>query len=147
VGNLYEYFSAADDEEAAAALGRKGWTQDRGARTLAVKGIDPAVQIGRLEELLTGRPYAQITADPRFARRIGPSWADRGVVTLTDTLTRALAAGEESDLAQVTVDWSQIAEFDGQADPMDLAEFLFELSAIAARASERGHRLYCRWSR
>ena len=33
--------------------------------TLSVKGIDPLVQLGTLEEVLTGRSYDEIVEDPR----------------------------------------------------------------------------------
>lgn len=38
--------------------------------TLSVKGIDPVVQLGTLEELLTGRPYDEVVDDPRSGHNL-----------------------------------------------------------------------------
>jgi hypothetical protein len=145
---LYDYFSAADDEAAVTALDPEvWWADDVGFDSLFTKGIDPAAQMVALEHLLTGRPPEEVLANPRSALMLAlvPDEGELCVVTLTDTLADALAATDEARLREVAVPWSQAEEFDGQADPHNLANFLTELSALARRAAERRHRLYCRW--
>lgn len=112
--------------------------------TLSVKGIDPLVQLGTLEEVLTGRAYDDIVADPRSMEVLASRDGGEGlVVTITDSLAAALVTASDERLVEVAVPWSQTEEFWGQADPTDLAEFLREFAALARRAGEAGHRLYC----
>ncbi|SEG69180.1 hypothetical protein SAMN04489712_10958 [Thermomonospora echinospora] len=143
---LYDYFAAADDGEAASVLGRRGGPDGSGFDSVVTKGIDPAVHMGTLEELLTGRPLREVFADPRSARPVGPvpRAGEPGVVTLTDSLARALATVDGAMIAETAVHWSESEEFHGEADPLDLAEFLMDLAEVARRAAGRGHRLYCR---
>jgi hypothetical protein len=112
--------------------------------TVSAGGIDPVVMMGTLEELLTGRPYDEVTNDPRSGHIV--AIRDEGqllVVALTDALSRALAAASPQRLADVAVPWAAIEEFGGQADPHDLAMVLNELSGLAGRAQAKGERLYC----
>jgi hypothetical protein len=149
MGNLYDYFAAADDEAAASAFDLVGGPAAGGFDTVPLKGIDPAVQMGTLEELLTGRPYDAIIEDPRQGadvRTAGEEVAEHGVITLTDTLAAALADADRRRLAEVAEPWSETEEFWGDADPDILADALWELAGLAGRARDRGHRLYCRWS-
>lgn len=112
--------------------------------TISVKGIDPVVQLGTLEELLTGRPYDEVVEDPRSGHAVeSKDGGERLVLTLTDILVRALAASDEDELRRIAEPWSQTEEFWGDADPDDLAEFLADLSGLARRAQAKGHRLYC----
>jgi hypothetical protein len=97
MGVLYDYFAAASDERAAAAIDLTGgpggampidpklvaamragdrealkrlttpqarWSE-YGLQVLQVKGVDPVVQLGMLEELLTGVGFDDIIAGPR----------------------------------------------------------------------------------
>ena len=113
--------------------------------TVSVRGIDPLVQLGTLEELLTGRPYDEAVADPRSG--VNPLASKDGgevlVAPLTDSLTSALANADGELLEQVARPWSETEEFWGAADPSDLGEFLKELAALASRAEATGQRLYC----
>lgn len=112
--------------------------------TVSAGGIDPVVMMGTLEELLTGRPYDEVTNDPRSGHIV--AIRDEGqllVVALTDALSRALAAASPQRLADVAVLWAATEEFGGQADPHDLAIVLNELSGLAGRAQAKGERLYC----
>ena len=112
--------------------------------TLAVKGIDPLVQLGTLEELLTGRPYDDVVEDPRSGKDLASrNGGEVLVLTITDTLTAALLSASDERLAGVAVPWSQTEEFWGQGDPADLADFLRDLAALARRADAAGHKLYC----
>lgn len=112
--------------------------------TVSVKGIDPVVQLGTLEELITGRAFDDILDDPRSGHTV--AMRDEGellVVTLTDSLSKALAGVDDDVFEQVAVPWSESEEFFGAADPRDLADFLKDLSAMARRAEAAGQSLYC----
>jgi len=65
------------------------------------------------------------------------------VLTLTDSLSAALANASNDFLEQVAGPWSETEEFWDAADPRVLADFLKELSGLARRAAESRNRLYC----
>lgn len=113
-------------------------------RTVSVKGIDPVVQLGTLEELLTGQPYDDVVEDPRSGHDVAVrDGGERMVVTITDALTSALAGATDDALEQVAVPWSETEEFWNAADPSDLAAFLKELAELAREAAANALRLYC----
>ena len=165
MGVLFDYFSAASDQAAASAISlpggpgtppprprHRGWPRGRQAHTpaevpfdtISVKGIDPLVQLGTLEALLTGRDYEQIVAGPRAGQVIAnQDSGERLVVTLTDELQTALADADDAQLATVAVPWSQTDEFFGQGDPQVLANLLHELTELARRARVKKERMYC----
>jgi hypothetical protein len=112
--------------------------------TLSVKGIDPVVQLGTLEELLTERPYDEVVDDPRSGHNLAMrAGGERLVVTLTDPLAAALAEASDETLERVARQWSETEEFWNVADPTDLAEFLKELAGLALRARAGDLKLYC----
>ncbi len=112
--------------------------------TVSVKGIDPLVQLGTLEALLTGRDYEQIVVGPRAGQMLATQdGGERLVVTLTDELQAALAGANDARLASAAVPWSQTEEFFGQGDPQILAGLLQELAELARRARNRDERMYC----
>jgi hypothetical protein len=98
-----------------------------------------------LEEILTGRSYDKVSADPRQAALIGPTRHEeidgRMVVSVTDTLRDALVSLEASALGEVARRWA-IAEFAGTAED-SLVLFLTALTDLARRAVGRTERLYC----
>lgn len=173
MGVLYEYFSAASDAEAGAVAGRVGGPADRSVEvaplparrgwfrrraepelvddpdlpvydTVSLKGVDPVVQLGTLEELLTGRPYDDLEADPRSGHLVGGQDADSGVVcTLTDGVVAALAAADDARLAEVAGPWSRAEEFGGDWPVEEVLRVLRDLAALARRAQAAGLRLYC----
>lgn len=157
---LFDYFAARSDAEAAAVINRPGGpaspaatapdgadqatTQNGlGYDTVSLKGIDPVVQLGTLEALLTGRSFdellADLPADPLAIKNDG----EQLVVALSRGITSALASATPESLDEVAVPWSQTDEFWGAADPAELAAALKELAGLARRAGANGHRLYC----
>jgi hypothetical protein len=168
---LFDYFAASSDDAAASAIGLAGGpgtpvatpaAGDRDAArvaaagaageagerapfdTLSVKGIDPLVQLGTLEALLTGREYELIVAGQRAGHALAvEDDGERVVVTLTDELQASLADADDARLAAAAGPWSQTDEFFGSADPRDAADFLQQLAALARRARDRDERLYC----
>ncbi|MFG2048775.1 hypothetical protein ACGFIW_15255 [Micromonospora sp. NPDC048935] len=147
MGILCDYFSAPTDEAAAEVidvLGGPRVASDPGFDVVELKGIQPFVQLGKLEELLTGIDYDAVTENPRWVHDVAVR--DDGellVVSLTDEVQAALAGASESQLREAAVPWSQIEEFWGHAEPSDLAEVLIELAGLARRATERNERMYC----
>ena len=111
---------------------------------VSVTDIDPVVQLGTLEELLTGRPYDDVVDDPRSGHAVAVrSGGERLVLTLTDSICAGLASADDDFLEQVAGPWSETEEFWDAADPRILADFLKELSGLARRAEASGKRLYC----
>jgi hypothetical protein len=173
LGVLFDYFSAPSDDEAGTVIDRAAGqvlvtppTEQRQRRfrrkpapaltqsaaapelpvydTVSVSGIDPVVQLGTLEELLTGRAYDLVMDDPRSGKLVAlREEGELMVVALTDALVDALAAASAERLADVAVPWSQTEEFWDAGDPVELTQFLNELAGLARRARQRGHQLYC----
>jgi hypothetical protein len=150
---LFDYFAAESDEEAAAVIDRVGGPGSQALTvtpstvaydTVSVKGVDPVVQLGTLEELLTGRSYDEIAEDPRSGHLVGTrDGGERVVCTITDSLMAALAQASSEALQRIAEPWSQTEEFWGTADPEGLAEILGDLAGLARRAQANGRRLYC----
>lgn len=138
MGVLCDYFAAANDDEAAAVIDRTGGP----AGAVDGRGVDPVVQMGTLEELLTGQPYEEILDGDGdvVADRDG---GERIVARLSTGVAEALAGASDERLAEVAVPWSQTEEFWGEGDPDALAAFLRDLAALARDARGRGQRLYC----
>ncbi|OAH13182.1 hypothetical protein [Streptomyces jeddahensis] len=145
MGNLYDYFSAPDDDTALTAFDEGPAAV--GLQVLDAKGIDPYLLIGAAEALLTGTTFDEVAAQPRFNHLLSAPEADsRWIVTLTDQLRDVLAEASTERLAAVAVPWSRTEEFHGSADPGILADFLGRLADIARQARTQGHGLYCRVS-
>lgn len=168
---LFDYFSADSDETAAEVIDRLGGPGVTGSPTqppkqrwfgrpkappqredtpsfdtVSLKGIDPVVQMGTLEELLTGTPYEEVIKDPRsgnvLAERDG---GERLVVTLTEALQSALAGLGDDHVKGVAEKWGQTDEFQLGApwQAEDIEQPLRELAALAQRSARAGRRLYC----
>jgi hypothetical protein len=141
---LQEALRAGDREALRLAMRPKVRLSDSGVLVLATKGIDPVIQMRTLEALLTGEHYDVIAGRPRAGHMVaerdqGAAW----VVTLTEELLAALAAAPRDQIVAAAATWSQDEEFNGQADPEALADFLLELADLARQADRRGEHLYC----
>ncbi len=127
MGLQYGYFTAEDDE-AAAAFMLAAWPPLREDIRLD--------DLAELEELLTDRSVQDTMADRRFGAEIAEQVdedagvAECGVVAVTDTLTRALAVADPSTLPAT---WYV---------PVDT---LRELAVVARHAVTHGHHMYCLW--
>ncbi|GHJ14982.1 MULTISPECIES: hypothetical protein [unclassified Micromonospora] len=147
MGILCDYFSASTDETAAAVadvLGGPRAASEPGFDVVELKGLEPTVQLGTLEALLTSVDYDVVTRNPRQGKAVAiHNDGEVLVISLTDELRAALAAASESRLREVAAPWSETEEFWGQAEPSILAEALIELAGLARRAATRGERLYC----
>lgn len=139
MGLLTEYFAAPDDAIAAAVASTHG-PAGQGLPTVDAYGIEPFVQIGTLEEILTGRPYDRIAAaqpDPVASIDGGEVLVTR----LTDTVVTALADLDDPRLPEVAARWAATEEFWGATDPAALADLLRALRGLAAGRGTAA--LYC----
>jgi hypothetical protein len=147
VGVLFDYFAASSDEVAAGAIDLPGGPAAGGGGsfdTVPGNGIDPVVQMGTLEALLTGREYEEIAqGHDAGAVIVSRDESQRLVATLTGELQSALSQADDARLAAIAVPWSQTEEFFGQGDSGVLAAWLGELAGLARRATTRGEHLYC----
>lgn len=130
---MNEVFAAPDDETAIAVL-EDGW----GPPVHRDDGLRPQV-LADLEALLTGRASQEIAADPRNGAQIAEVFnedagvAEGGLVTITDTLTRALAAADTATLDAVAETWTH-------------GEYAVRgLATVARHAAAHGHRMYSFW--
>jgi hypothetical protein len=125
-------FGAPDDETAIAELGDwLGWPpvhNDDGLRPEA---------LAELEALLTGRDSQVIAADPRHWVQIteildeGAGVVEAGLVTVTDTLTHALAVADPETLAAAAASHGEYA--------------VQGLAIVARHAAANGHHMYNFW--
>jgi hypothetical protein len=144
VGVLFDYFRASDASTAAAVLEQVGGPRDPEAPALdavAGKGFEPEVMLRKLQSLLTGVPYEELSEAELVAMEgeDGP-W----IVQLSEELRDALADAQASRLPVVVERWVlRTEEFWDQATATEVLPFLDEVTALAGRARQAGERLYC----
>ena len=143
MGVLFDYFRAPDASTAAAVLERLGGPRDPDAPLLdavAGKGFEPEVMLRKLQSLLTGVPYEELSEAELVAAEgeDGP-W----IVQLSEELRDALADAQASRLPVVVERWVRTEEFWDQATTAEVLPFLGEVTALARRARQAGERLYC----
>jgi hypothetical protein len=143
MSNLYTYFAAPTDTEAAAIADSVGGPVV-GVHPI-VDGVDPVVQGATLLSLIDGRDYENIVEDPEWARLVSSPAKNQEawVVSMPDGFTTGLAEASEADLAKVADPWSKTEEFWGRATAEDLFPLLLELRALALSVRGTNARLYC----
>jgi hypothetical protein len=93
--------------ESVIATGPGGWFP-----ALEGSGIEPSVNLGMFETLLTGKTSEQRLADPKSYPLLASADDHQVVVIgLADDFVRALSAAQEADLRQLAQPWSRIEEF------------------------------------
>ncbi|WP_369371942.1 hypothetical protein AB1046_01120 [Promicromonospora sp. Populi] len=149
MGIRTEYFAAPTDEVAATALHTPGGPSEPDQGTdlprfdaVAVPSVDPFVMLGGLAGVLSGRPYGEVTAHPRHGTLVS-SGGDEGpwIVTVSQTLADDLASAGPTRLAEAARAWSSVGA--PAIPPGNLAAALLPLAALAVRAADSGHGLYC----
>lgn len=158
MGVLCEYFSAPSDEAAAVTIDWDGGPSrpDAAKRgllrrghgpeplpTVDFGGVEPTVQMGTLDEILTGTPFEEVLADTTSAIIAERDSGERLVVRLSTRLQTALAAADTERLREAAIPWAATEEFFGVGDPEELGDRLVELSVLARLAERRGQRVYC----
>lgn len=150
MGIVTDYFAAPSDALAATVLQEASGpsTPTRGSGkplfdTVCLPSIEPFVMLGTLAQLLSGRPYREVTAHPRHGALVidggneGP-W----VVTVCDDLVADLAASPPQRLESVAASWARTPELSAIArDRVPAA--VHALGELAARAAALRHSLYC----
>lgn len=138
---------AADSKARRSLFGRRANSAEPVApaayRTVQDAGVDPVVQAGTLEEILTGRPFEEILDSHEAASIAERDGGQRLVSKVSDSLVDALAAATPESLAAAAEPWSQTEEFWGAGDPGALAELLIELANLARYARGQGDSVYC----
>jgi hypothetical protein len=133
MGEMNVIFAAPDDEAAIAMLD-DGW----GSPVHKDDKLRPDV-LAELEALLTGRASQEIAADPRHGSQVTEIFnedagvVEAGLVTVTDTLTRALAVADAEALSAAAAAWSH-GEYAVQG-----------LATVARHAAAHGHHMYSFW--
>lgn len=149
MGIRTEYFAAPTDEVAATALHTSGGPAETDQHTglphfdtVAVSAVDPFVMLGGLAGVLSGRPYGEVTAHPRHGTLVG-SGGDEGpwIVTVSQDLADDLASAGPVRLAEAARVWSTTTT--PPVPARRLTATLLPLAALAARAADLGHGLYC----
>jgi hypothetical protein len=131
VGEMNIVFAAPDDETAIAELG--DWLGRPPVHN--DDKLRPEV-LAELEALLTGRDGQEIAADPRHCVQITEIFnedagvVEAGLVTVTDTLTHALAVADTEALSAAA--WSH-------------GEYVHGLAIVARHAAAHGHHMYSFW--
>ena len=156
---ILDYFAAASDQHAAAALdGLVDLDPDTidanevrrpriqmaasGTPVLQLKGVEPVVALGRLEAALTARPYEEVASGARHGSLVAMSDdGDLLVLTVTDELRDALAELDAAAVAAAARVWAIDEEGEPSEESVPVLSAFVELSAGAVN---RGERLYCR---
>jgi hypothetical protein len=143
VGLQYAYFTAEDDQTAAAAFTLGQWPRPTFPKEDV--GLTEDIRLddlAGLESLLTGRSVEEITADPRCYAKVATEFDEDagvdlcGVMAVTDTFTRALAAADPSTLRDVCYEY--------YGDDFDVG-VMRELVVVAQHAVAHGRHAYCYW--
>jgi hypothetical protein len=133
MGEMNVVFAAPDDEAAIAMLD-DGW----GPPEHKDDKLRPDA-LAELESLLTGRDTQEIAADPRHGSPVTEIFdedagvVEAGLVTVTDTLTHALAVADAEALSAAAAAWPH-GEYAVQG-----------LATVARHATALGHHLYSFW--
>jgi hypothetical protein len=134
MGEMNIVFAAPDD---AAAINRlDDWLG--GQPVHKDDGLGPEA-LAELEALLTGRDPREIAADPRHGVQIDELFnedagvVEAGLVTVTSTLTDALAVADTEALSAAAAAWSH-------------GEYAVDgLATVARHAAAHGHHMYNFW--
>ena len=97
MGVLFDYFAAPDDVVAATVIGGPA---EAAFPTVALKGVDPFVQLGTLESLLTGVDYDTVVGRGSEPVAMADS-GERLVVAVSGGLLAALSTADDARLREV----------------------------------------------
>lgn len=107
-------------------------------------GLEPTTWLGKLEELLTGRSFDDILADPTGAMVASRDGGERLELPMTESLQRVLVSLPDDRVDEVGLKWAADDEFHGPGgDAAVLGAVLRSLRALALSAQECNSRVYC----
>ncbi|MGG7102212.1 hypothetical protein [Rhodococcus sp. 24CO] len=132
---ITDYFTAPSDAVAATAL------DDGPIDPVQAKRVDPVVSLSRLESVLTGRTYDEITAEPRRGSLVAVNDdGDTYILTVADDLRDALAGLDAEGVMAAARAWT----IDETIEPSEESvPFLTALADLATGAVRRGDSIYC----
>ncbi len=149
MGVLCDYFVAADDAAAIAALDLLGpggspasvHGEAAGLDSIDLKGIEPAVMVGKLVAFVRG-----IEWEPGLAagRLLWTPDEDNGpwVTPMPNAARDTLAGIAPEDIPRLAERWATIEEFRGGADAAACGAIIEQISSLARRARDADHRVY-----
>jgi hypothetical protein len=147
VSSIIKFFIAPDDE-AAAGVPRSGTA--RGLETVEFGNFDPVGMLDDWETAFLARDAGEIAEGGRpmvgGGARDVPADGGGVLIAMSPDLAADLAEADEARLTEVRARWIQLQSLEGEElDPVWAAELLADIAGLAARASERGHGVYCWW--
>jgi hypothetical protein len=150
MSSIIRFFTAADDAAAAAML-RGGPAGDQDS--VEFGNFDPVGMLDDWEAVFLARDADEIAQIAQGGHPTAGGGARSvhvdgvGVLlAVSPDLAAELAEADEARLAEVRPRWIQLLSLDGEElDPELAAQLLAEIAALAARAKERGHGVYCWW--
>ncbi|MBP2471381.1 hypothetical protein JOF53_000253 [Crossiella equi] len=146
MGIVYDYFRAADDQDALRVV-----EYDAGPRfgslpgltpfdAVAAPGVDPVVVLGQLLAFVLAQPWHVDLVPARSLWPVAATSPEPPLVFAVGRRARdVLATVCEEDLPELAGKWAGIAELPGW-QPLPV---LTELVALAQRAVKDGDRLFC----
>jgi len=147
VSSIIKFFIAPGDA-AAAGVPRSGTAH--GLETVELGNFDPEEMLDDWETAFLARDADEIAEGgrPMIGGGARDVPADDGgvLIAMSPDLTAHLAEAGEARLTEVRAHWIQLQSLEGEElDPVWAAELLADIAGLAARASERGHGVYCWW--
>ncbi|MBL7261890.1 hypothetical protein [Paractinoplanes lichenicola] len=138
-----DYFLAPDDTIAVTAL-TDGGPVSTSLPTVEAKNVDPVVNLGNLESILTARPYDEVLALPRQGSTLtSTAEFDQVIIAVTDSLRDALTAAPPTTLDDAGTHLAATEELAG-IDPPAVIDFVHRLAGLARQAN--GWHMYCYWA-
>jgi hypothetical protein len=157
MGLLCDYFTASSDLDAKETIDWVGGPgkppPPRGLfrrkavaahATVSLPGMEPTTWMGKLEEVLTGRPFEDILKDPSGKMVAFRDGGERLVIPMTSNLQDTLAALEDDRVEEIARRWAEPDEYYGAGmDARDAQSILTSLIALLRSGRGRGERLFC----
>src|SRR5690349_5381158 len=105
---LREAFRRGDQDTLSRLMKPRVHGSEHGFDVLSVNGIDPVVQVGSLEELLTDASFEVVLARPRAGMDVAVrGGGEQLVLSLSDELQQALTAATAEQLSELAEPWSR----------------------------------------
>ena len=147
VSSIITFFSAPDDA-AAAGVPRSGTA--RGLETVELGNFDPVGMLDEWETAFLARDAGESAEGGRpmvgGGTRDVPTEGGDILIAISPDLAADLAGADEARLTEVRARWIQLRSLEGEdLDPVWAAELVADIAGLAARASDRGHGVYCWW--
>jgi hypothetical protein len=149
MGVLYEYFRSTSDVAAVKLMGDLGGgpvvtAADRGIDAFDLKGIDPAVALGRLVALARGVPW-EVGLVATELLWSGDEQEGPWLTSIGDAARDTLASIASVDAPNLAERWGQTEElaWNGPLPGDHLSPIIDEITGLARRARDAGDHLYC----